>query len=231
MSFFLFALDYFLLCDILCLSSAKLFMFIDYPFTAFSFLILTRCKIFLQLSWILFNGHTTILIPCASFFCLVHYHYLILRGLHTAFLFVECTTQFFLVCCVIYFTRVYLLLYYFLAQYKFFWFWWVDVWVFALALLLFQLVVHRVFVLNALTLFIHLCPNRLRLSQSFFSPTLFLSLLLQELWIPKLQFPSNSVSPKIHVGDEQESKLPWACLKWHANFQLTFQNKMDSYPI
>ena len=33
--FFLFALDYFLLCDILCLSSAKLFMFIDYPFKAF----------------------------------------------------------------------------------------------------------------------------------------------------------------------------------------------------
>ena len=35
-------------------------------------------------------------------------------------------------------------------------------------------VVHRVFVLNTLTLFIHLCPNRLRLSQSFFPPALFL---------------------------------------------------------
>ena len=35
------------------------------------------------------------------------YHYLILRGLHTAFLFVEYTTQFFLVCCVIYFTCCY----------------------------------------------------------------------------------------------------------------------------
>ena len=49
-------------------------------------------------------------------------------------------------------------------------------------------------------------------------------ILLQELWIPKLQFPSNSVSPKIHVGDEQESKFPLACLKWHTNFQITFQN-------
>lgn len=86
---------------------------------------------------------------------------------------------------------------------------------FALALLLFQLVVHRVFVLNALTLFIHLCPNRLRLSQRFFPLLFFPSFYcLQELWIPKLQFPSNSVSPKIHVGDEQESKFPWACLKW-----------------
>ena len=47
---------------------------------------------------------------------------------------------------------------------------------------------------------------------------------LKELWMPKLQFPSNSVSPKIHVGDERDSKFPWACLKWHANFQLTFQN-------
>jgi len=44
---------------------------------------------------------------------------------------------------------------------------------FALALLLFQLVVHRVFVLNALTLFIHLCPNRLRLSQRFFPCSFF----------------------------------------------------------
>ena len=37
-------------------------------------------------------------------------------------------------------------------------------------------------------------------------------------------YSSRSVSPKIHVGDEQDSKFPWTCLKWHANFQLTFQN-------
>ena len=56
-------------------------------------------------------------------------------------------------------------------------------------------VVHRVFVLNTLTLFIHLCPNRLRLSQSFFPPALFLPHFTVVILLPARTMDSKTTVP------------------------------------